>query len=428
MAKRSTVYLTTGAAGSGKTYRRCARFLVDEFLPNERGHIYCNYPLYAEKMADEVSRRHKIPKEQILERIHVIDKEELDTWMINLDRRDTDRARGPWTYFQDIDIDNAHIAIDEIHNFCGVSTPRHQRQKWGKWLGEIRHRGATVEFLTQSPNKLADEIKWEASVLINLISGETNRDPICKISMSHWYELQAAITGEYEKRIHQIEKRSIDGRWRMVHKETFTLDSYYFQFYDSYAAPHTGGVTGSAEKHQFQKHGRLGVFWWFLKQNLWPVSSRLIVFCLFMWVMFFGGGKFVFDSFLGKLGDIAKQQTTRTHKPNITQKTKQKDKISQVIKTQEATQKKEQEQQKTDKIEKELKTAQEENSSLREQLKKESAIALITKDSVVLTNGYTYSIGDVIDYGEYKDKKVSKILWKKRQVILCDGLILRMEN
>ena len=169
MAKRSTVYLTTGAAGSGKTYRRCSRFLIDEFLPHETGHIYTNYPVYANKMAEAVYKKHKIPKEDILKRIHVIPKDQLDSWMQTYDRRDADKAQGPWNYFQDIDINNAHIAIDEIHNFCGVSTPKHQRQKWGKWLGEIRHRGATVEFLTQSPNKLADEIKWEASVLINLV-------------------------------------------------------------------------------------------------------------------------------------------------------------------------------------------------------------------------------------------------------------------
>ncbi len=416
MAKRSTVYLTTGPAGSGKTYRRCSRFMVDEFLPKETGHIYTNYPAFADKMAEVVSKKHNIPKEKILERIHIIPKAELDKWMLTYDRRQTDLAEGPWSYFQDIDINNAHIAIDEIHNFCGVSTPKHQRQKWGKWLGEIRHRGATVEFLTQSPNKLADEIKWEASVLISLVNGETNRDPFFKIQMAHWYELQAALTGVYEKKIHQIEKRSIDGKWKVSHRETFTLDPYYFQFYDSFVAPHTGGKAGKAAQHEFQKHGRIGVFWWFIKTHPLALASRALIVALFCWIVLFGGSKILFRTFLEKLSYLAKKQTAIKKVENV--KTAPAVNTAQpVIPANELLQ-----------IQQELEKANQEKQTLQEKLISESAIALMTRDSVLLKNGLDLQIGEIIDSGIYQGKKVEEIIWRKRMIILSDGTILRMEN
>ncbi len=419
MAKRSTVYLTTGAAGSGKTYRRCARFMVDEFLPKETGHIYTNYPVFADKMAEAVSKKHKIPKEDILARIHIIPKAELDKWMLTCDRRDSDTIEGPWSYFENIDINNAHIAIDEIHNFCGVSTPKHQRQKWGKWLGEIRHRGATVEFLTQSPNKLADEIKWEASVLISLVNGETNRDPLFKILMSNWYELQAAITGVYEKRIHQIEKRSVDGKWKVSHHETFTLDPYYFQFYDSFAAPHTGGISGTADKHEFQKHGRAGVLWWFIRSNPWAVFSRLFIFLLFVWIVLLGGNQILFKTFLEKLSSMAQKQTAikKVEKPGPARPVLP---VAASDKTLPPGQ--------LSTVEKELQKVIQENQSLQEKLQAQSMVALMTTDSVLLKNGLVLRKGETIDSGIYQGKKVEKILWLQRTVMLSDGTVLRMEN
>ena len=416
MAKRSTVYLTTGPAGSGKTYRRCSKFMIDEFLPKEEGHIYTNYPVFADKMAEAVSKKHKIPKEKILERIHVIPKEELDKWMLVHDRRQSDQAEGPWSYFQNIDINNAHIAIDEIHNFCGVSTPKHQRQKWGKWLGEIRHRGATVEFLTQSPNKLADEIKWEASVLISLVNSETNRDPFFKIQMSHWYELQAALTGIYEKRIHQIEKRSIDGKWKVSHKETFTLDPYYFQFYDSFAAPHTGGKAGKAAQHEFQKRGRIGVFWRFLKSHPFALLSRAFIVAAFFWIVLLGGNKVLFRVFLEKLSSLAEKQTViiKVEKTNVATVIPEK---NVVIPPSELIQ-----------VQKELEKVNQQKQTLEEKLAAESAIALMTRFSVLLKNGLSLQKGDEIDSGLYQGKKVEKILWSKRAITLSDGTVLRMEN
>ncbi len=425
MAKRSTVYLTTGPAGSGKTYRRCAKFMVDEFLPKETGHIYTNYPVFAEKMAEAVSKKHKIPKEDILKRIHVIPKEELDKWMLTYDKRYSDRAEGPWSYFQDIDINNAHIAIDEIHNFCGVSTPKHQRQKWGKWLGEIRHRGATVEFLTQSPNKLADEIKWEASVLISLVNGETNRDPFFKIMLSHWYELQAALTGVYEKKIHQIEKRSIDGKWRVSHRETFTLDPYYFQFYDSFAAPHTGGKAGKAAQHEFQRYGRVGVFWWFIKSHPFALASRALILGLFCWVVLLGGNQVLFKVFLEKLSYLAKKQTAAKKVEKLeTAKAVSLVSSSPVVNVASVVPPGSE----LSQVRQELEKANKEKQSLQEKLASESAIALMTRDSVLLKNGLTLSKGEEIDSGLYQGKTVEGIVWQKRSIILSDGLVLRMEN
>ena len=45
MATRSVVTCTVGAAGSGKSFRRCAHFIVNEFLPEHDGVHWSNFPL-----------------------------------------------------------------------------------------------------------------------------------------------------------------------------------------------------------------------------------------------------------------------------------------------------------------------------------------------------------------------------------------------
>lgn len=355
----STVVLTTGVAGTGKSYRRAA-VEIFRFLLEENGNYWSNFPLYADKIARECSQRSGKPAEGFLRRIKTIPKVELDSWELSFDRRDAHKSRGPFTYFKPIpyeiwqsgdlsklphgwagkdypdtivkfidekgqamagiDLTGAHVAIDECHNFCKASgsTPKHQRELWGAWLGEIRHIGATVEFLTQSPHKLAPEIRNEAEVRIDLLNVEAERDPFFKIRMSDWYELKASFSGNYEAKVQMLEKRCIDGRWVNQHSEFFTRDPFYFQFYNSYNKPQAGGVNASGKLHEFQKRSKASLVCWFIKRNLWPVGSRVSTALFICWVCFLGGGKVLFEKFVNSLEVVTTSNTPeQIEKPSM---------------------------------------------------------------------------------------------------------------
>jgi len=124
---RSVILVTTGEAGSGKTYVRAARFLVDVFLPDSTGVHYSNFPLglvpdnhsnppafEGESFVDRIAARlvkqgHEL--DEVKSRVHLIPKAELDLWEAG--------TSGPWNYFSDLPLTHAHIAIDEIHNYVG---------------------------------------------------------------------------------------------------------------------------------------------------------------------------------------------------------------------------------------------------------------------------------------------------------------------
>ena len=281
MSKRATIIYTTGAAGTGKTYARCARFLVDDFLPEQDGVCWSNYPLglvpehhdppprwegetFRDRMAEAVSRRTGTAPGEYLRRLKLIPDDELERW------RSGDS--GPWEFFAEKDLAATHIAIDEIHVFCGRHTKGAVRKQWQDWLGEIRHRGATVEFLSQSPNKVAKEIAWEAGLRYQLQSGDEARGPVTKIPMSDWYELRAGwLTCKYECPIILMEQRATFGRFKNNAATRITRDAEYFAFYDSFSSPHSGGKGAKTQRYQFQKRSRLGLLGWFVARNSGPL-------------------------------------------------------------------------------------------------------------------------------------------------------------
>jgi hypothetical protein len=121
MGARSVITLTTGPAGSGKTYVRCARFLVDEWLPERSGVHYSNFPVFREKVAEFVAKKLGKTAEEYLDRIQIIPESVLNGWVSG--------QSGPWDYFKDKNLDGCHIAIDECHNFCGAKTHHRVRQR-----------------------------------------------------------------------------------------------------------------------------------------------------------------------------------------------------------------------------------------------------------------------------------------------------------
>ena len=148
----STVILTTGVPGSGKSYVRCARFLYDDFLRNCSGIHYSNFPVNVDYISDTLHKnrrfgllgsflKHRPVSEDYARRIKVIPSDVMLSW-----RR---HESGPWDYFKGVDLRYCHIAIDEIHEICTSDMPPDIFAQWDEWIGTIRHRGCTIEGLTQ---------------------------------------------------------------------------------------------------------------------------------------------------------------------------------------------------------------------------------------------------------------------------------------
>lgn len=270
MRARSVITLTTGPAGSGKTYVRCARYLCDEWLPEKSGVHYSNFPVFRDKVAAFVAQKTGKPENELLERIQIIPEAVMATWISG--------QSGPWDYFHDKNLDGCHIAIDECHNFCGAKTHQKVRARWQAWLGEIRHQGATVEFLSQSPEKVAREIHYEAGLRLSLVNSEDRRDPFLGILLGDWYELKAAfISAEYQTVVWEVERRNVDGKWIEQNKRTFSLDPLYFEFYDSFSRPVQGGEKAQGQQREFQKRTRRGLLWWFFKRNAFAIVPRAML-------------------------------------------------------------------------------------------------------------------------------------------------------
>jgi len=325
MGLRSVVAITCAPAGSGKSYVRCARFLVEEFLPEREGVHYSNFPLgqvpahhafpperegqtFIERIADAVAKKTGKAAADYERRIVTIPDETLERWR--------DGTSGPWETFHDVELTGAHIAIDEVHVYCGAKHPKPIRQKWQAWLGEIRHRGATVELISQHENKIATELVYEAGAKISLVKLDDERDPFFGILLGDWYELRAKfITGEYTACVMEIEKRDVDGKWRENNRRRFWLRPEFFRFYDSFSAPQSGSGQGSSTPaREFQKRTAAGLVRWFVVRNLVPLFSRMGMALFVVWLVC-GGGSMILDRFLGATRAIAEKNQAATKTP-----------------------------------------------------------------------------------------------------------------
>lgn len=450
MATRSVVTCTVGPAGSGKSFRRCAHFIINEFLPEHDGVHWSNFPLgevpadhtyppeyegetFIERIANRAAAMHGLDEQKLLQRVKMIPEEELKKWEKG--------ESGPWDFFEGKDLQDAHIAIDEIHNFLDPQAPAAEKRKWRQWLGEIRHQGATVEFISQSDQKIAIELRRESAMLIELQNTETLRDPVFRIELGDWYELRAMLLRRYNSGVQEIASRSaVKGKGSRIYRKFFVLDPWYFQFYDSYSKPQKGGNKGRAQRKQWQRRSPPGLLAWFIARNMPKLAPRVALAAVLVWVLFFDGGKFV----MGWMFERAQTWGERSASA-IPEATRQKgtEPAAAIVGTEEAseTMALALEQNDEAKILAELferlrlqynslderhKALQIEHEQLLGQVRDMSALVAVTHDAVTFRSGYTYRIGDVIDYGEHKGRKIVAINARKRTATLDNQRILRL--
>ena len=294
----SVVILTTGVPGCGKTYVRCARYLVDDFLMETDGHVYTNFPINIDVVSEYVSSRlsskssflfgrrpRRCSSDDIASRIHIIPDGVLQSWY----RENS----GPWDYFAGVDLKGAHIAIDEIHNFCSTMKSLDYLKKWDEFLGEIRHRGCTFEGLTQSIVNVPLLIQKRASIRLELIPCEDLRDPWFHILMLDWYNLKASLTGHLHKTVMLVEKRLNGSTFKVNHQRRFLILPDYFRFYRSFSASLTEKADGVSDDravlYEYQKRSRLSLLLWFIRRNFWSLISRFVILGVCIWLFFMGG-------------------------------------------------------------------------------------------------------------------------------------------
>lgn len=431
MASRSVVTLTTAPAGTGKSYRRCAHFILYELLPDTTLKHLSNFPIQFEEwgegkagMIAVAERRGVATRDQVLERIETIPEAETQKWL--------DGTSGPWDYFRERDLAGYHLAIDEIHNFCGKNSHVSIKKQWQTWLGELRHRGARIEFISQHPQKIAKEIRDEAEILLELVAGESRTDPWFGIGMGDWYNLKAKVTGRYTPCVYELENRQHKSRWSVRKTVKFHFEKELFEVYDSFSAPIQGGHRGEVDKEPWERMSWSKFGLWFLLRNLWSLSSRLGLVALFVWLGLFGGGAKVMAYGMEWMKQRVQSQNASTTfaeeklSPTM-QRLREKYPEAKMSVAGKAVQPQQ------PKVEPQVvrtPAPPKPEPITDEEIAKEVQpwlLVAVTSDGICFSNGEQYRIGEVVDYGPYEAKEVERIDFGRRRVVV-GGVTLRLRS
>lgn len=478
---RSIIQYTTGTPGTGKSYLRCPVFLINEFLPDSTGVHYSNFPIgevnadhkwppkfpgetFIERIAECVAANTGRDASEFEKRMQIIPEDELKKWendveFVTVDpetgkrRSELRPESGPWEYFKDKSLAGAHIAIDECHNFIGRKHSKKHREMWQAWLGEIRHQGATVEFLSQSHMKVAKEIAYEAALRRTLESTEDLRPPWFGFPLREWYNVKAKITGKYSRMIVITEKVERNERWVQNHREIVMLRAEYFRFYNSFNKPQKGGEAGQLEKADWQKYSLARLILRIPYRYPIAFATRL-GFVAFLTFLFFGGGRLIVMYLITRVGGV--DMDGRRKPSHVDQ-----DKPAQVMPSQTArtvrgvydqdvfytpttetpidaagqpVPAQTDDNQPVGHLDDEryqqlLAQIQTLQAAVEEYAAKETeraAVVMVTPDSATMRGGYTYAIGDTIDFGEFVGHVVERIDYPRRAVYLSDGVVLRL--
>jgi len=446
--QRAVTTLTTGVAGAGKTYTRASRFLVDEFLIDETGLIVTNFPLNVENITAEISKRTGREAEEVSKRIVIIPRDVELTWHKDINQG----GSGPWEWLYDNysteQLSGAHIAIDEAHHVCGVEHSGQHKKAWKAFCGELRHRGMTIEFLTQDIAKIAKEIEREAGLWIQVTDEGSRRDPWFRIPLYEWYQLLAKMTGTERSGIWETELQKDGRRWRVSLEKRYSRDPKYYKFYDSFAAPKEGGE-GVKPKRLWEQKSAFSLWLWFVSRNFVQLASRFTV--VGMLVFFaMGGGRLVIDKYFHLAMGIAKNSTGLQDKSGDVPVVNEKKKDVAVEPYNQSEQQLEPGPEETGyvpverlkrlvkKIEKERAQSEQTIFEIQNKLQRLqylesgldsiSELMLIAEDMIINRDGVIYREGQGIVAGKYKGNVIDAIDFEAGRIRLNDGRILVFTN
>lgn len=275
---RSVTTFTTGVSGSGKTLIRCSVFLRRDFLRHQTGVHVSNFPIgvvppdhlhpprhrfetFRHRIALDVCKGDRRAARRMRRRMRVIPEAVLEEWRAG--------TSGPWDYFAgDEDRSGWHFALDECHVYLDKKSPDHVLKRWQRFIGDLRHRGMSAEFLTQTPRKVALDINAEAGSKIAISSKLEEREPLFGIPFYDLFQLVAKfVTREFHEISRVVYYADNGSTFDKVGGETVKLHPKHFRFYDSNNKPAQGGVSGKRDAHPCERLGPLALIAWFIRRN-----------------------------------------------------------------------------------------------------------------------------------------------------------------
>ncbi|MEM1228385.1 MAG: zonular occludens toxin domain-containing protein [Planctomycetota bacterium] len=429
MRNLAVTTVLTAPAGTGKSYMT-VNDIVYDFLPNGGGNLWCNLPLgavpathstppafegetFAERIGDFVAKGDADQAAAYAARIKMIDDEALSRWREKA-------VEGPWDYFRDVDLTGAWIVIDEAHNYASTQDPIEKKKHWQTFCGELRHRGARILFITQSPNKLARQIMDEAGLRQSLIDARTERDPFFGIPLYYWYELRAKAVGKYEAAFARRDHRDNDGKKTKVdHTEWVQRDPAIFALYDSFAAPQAGGQAAGADAAlgEWEKRTWPSLLWWFLRCNFMEVMKPAlygVIILVALWNF-----KPITQYVMTRLSNAAKAgaptagEVRQSLKPASETPTLASGAAVPPSISEEELRRVESLRRRNAELEARLVQAE-------EALRQRSAVVAITPEAVTFSDGRTYRTGQQIWGGPFDGRRIQEVDFDMRWVVLDD--------
>lgn len=460
---RTVTAFSYAPARSGKSFLYVKR-IVDEWLPQTKMAIWTNLPLRPELIGDYCAETHGMNREEVISRIHLIPAEVEKSWKFNeriyiddlgdagknlKEHKNADsiagalvaamrpgargEARpwvydGPWVYFIDKQIGSSVIIIDEIHNFCGISTPAAARAAWQRWLGELGHNQAIFRCISQDEQKVAKEIRDEAGAKFEIRNTGMDKDPYFKIEIYDWLELgQAFLNLPYKVFVFEQEILKVEGKkTEKGARETYLMGEPYFSFYDSFNKPIEGAQAANVkpfetvwQRIQRETPGRIKprmrLLAWFIGKNAKQLMASRFSLAFAIGILIFCGIKFDLIGVAMKTVMPSRKDKTAAETPKPEAKKPTQKPAGQGGQKLPSEPQMTEEEKKIQRLQADLDEQKKKADTLESELRQREAISLITPESITLRNGMSYRVGETIEYGELKGKRVISINWQKRE-------------
>lgn len=442
--------VTEGKGGSGKTLVRGALFCRDVWLEDHDGVMFTNFPLNLEVFEKYLESKGRSGAE-VHRRIKLIPEDVIDAWKNEISGpweflgcrpikgqydygkhkesdEDFERREKLWAGYywpelirvtdtgkEGIDTIDGYIALDEAHVFCGKGADTKHVSKWMGFLGELRHAGMRGEFITQDMAKIHTKFKDDVGGKLALYNLEQEREPLTGALIGDWYQLWAnMVSGKYSSRIIEKEYTKKFGVWICQASRSHGMDDTAYKFYNSYSAPHHGGIGGRSKK-EWERMSRPRFLLWFLSRNWYGVAKRLAMVIAFVWFMS-GGGSWLFAQFLEHMSIAAKPVKDQ-------EKVKADGNVSESKKADESAEIKELQNQ----LKKQSELADKvmaENKAIQEKIRQEQLVCMLTQTELIMRNGLSLREGEIIPFGDFKGKRVQRVDFGRRQVVLSGGVVL----
>lgn len=412
----AVVEMLVAPPGSGKSFS-LVKYIVDEWLPFNDGPVWSNLPLKIDEICEYLIKKGRDPEKlKVRERLKSIPKEVIHSWIDDTEHK----CSGPWEFFQGDMLTGAFVVIDECHNFCTSKSHKQHKKAWSDWLGEIRHREATIRFISQNEMKIATSIRQHCAKKRELVSGDVRRDPWFGIEMSDWYELKAKFSGQWSPVVFELEMAEINGRWKETNRKQFTLGEPYYSLYNSWSQPEgEKGATSQAvaggrkTRQKFEVFSWPRLIWWFVSRNFFALGSRFVIVGLFIFVV--TNPASVIQSISGFFGNFAPGAVSQANDPDQVDGTKEAEETAAT--TDEGPEPE------TDPLEAalaEVKETQEKLNTLIEQEEAHGHLVAITPARAVFSSGATYLQGSKITEGFYAGHSITKIDMQAGYIQLSD--------